>query len=86
MLLTGDISTISFFSSRFSTIILLCSVAVLEVMLTSEPKPKPLVKPWLLKPLWLPNGNGVSLKFNQILEFNNRKFWYLPRGLTSLLV
>lgn len=64
MLFTGDISTISFFSSLFSTIIVLCSVAVLEVIVTSlnevEPNPIELEKPILLKAT-LPNGFGVSL-------------------------
>ena len=63
MLLTGDTSTISFFSSLFSTIIVDCSVAVFDTILTSlgEPKPIDFSKPSLLKLSSLPNGLGVSL-------------------------
>jgi hypothetical protein len=58
--LTGDISIISFRSSRFSTIIVLCSVAVLDVI---ELASKPIATLLKLAAGKLVNGFGASLNY-----------------------
>ena len=63
-LLTGEQSTMASISSRFSTMIVLFSVADLEIMDldSGEPKPIEASKPTFSSVESVPNGFGVSLK------------------------
>ena len=80
-LLTGEQSTTSSISSRFSTIIVLDSVADLEMNLDSgEPKPMERSKPIFSRAESEPNGFGVSLKsvwfifIKKMFDFSSNKF------------